>query len=197
MKHETSRELYGYWNRLRRGCPAPERAEIDPAGLKGILGDVFILEPSGAAYAFRLAGTRLCIAYGGELRGRDIDGFWAPQDREAIGNLLLAITEDGAGAVVGYRAADAEGRSVPFELLLLPMRHQGRMDGRVLGSAAPFEDPHWLGSTPLTSHALMSLRLLFPNERPRRIGAPDAWPFRPAPPRRRIRHLTLYDGGRG
>ena len=198
MKHETSRDIYAYWNRLRGGRPAPERTEVAPAGLRGILGDVFILEATRAGHAFRLAGTRLCIAYGGELKGRALASFWTPQDREAIDALLATVTEDGAGAVVGYRAHNAHGQSVPFELLLLPLRHRERPDSRVLGSAAPFETPYWLGSIPLVAHEIASLRILWPDEQPHFLRAPPSpSTFAGAPPHRRVGHLTLYDGGRG
>ena len=43
MKHAASRELYAYWEEKRGTRPAPERAEIEPGAIRGILSDAFIL----------------------------------------------------------------------------------------------------------------------------------------------------------
>ncbi len=48
-----------------------ERAEIEPAAIGRLLGDIFLLENSeNPRYAVRLAGTRLCALIGHEMRGR-------------------------------------------------------------------------------------------------------------------------------
>ena len=60
--------LFQYWNRLRDGRPAPRRTEVEPADIKTLLADTFILEKDTRGEAvFRLAGTRLCAIYGREL----------------------------------------------------------------------------------------------------------------------------------
>ena len=57
MKHATSRELYDYWDRLRRGQPAPHRGDIEPSDIRRILADTFILEVGDReTYMIRLAG---------------------------------------------------------------------------------------------------------------------------------------------
>ena len=43
MKHAASRELYAYWEERRGTRPAPERAEIEPGAIRGVLSDAFIL----------------------------------------------------------------------------------------------------------------------------------------------------------
>ncbi|MBU2194045.1 MAG: PAS domain-containing protein, partial [Alphaproteobacteria bacterium] len=49
-------ELFRYWNRLRNGRPAPTRTEIEPADIKTLLADTFILEKDTRGEAvFRLA----------------------------------------------------------------------------------------------------------------------------------------------
>ena len=44
MKQNGSINLFQYWNRLRNGRPAPKRTEIEPADIKSLLADTFILE---------------------------------------------------------------------------------------------------------------------------------------------------------
>ena len=60
MKLKGSIELFQYWDRLRSGRPAPKRTEIEPADIKSLLADTFILEKDARGEAiFRLAGTTL------------------------------------------------------------------------------------------------------------------------------------------
>ncbi len=43
MKLNGSIALFQYWNRLRDGRPAPKRSEVEPADIKSLLADTFIL----------------------------------------------------------------------------------------------------------------------------------------------------------
>ena len=43
MQQEATVALFQYWNRLRDGRPAPLRSEIEPADIKRLLADTFIL----------------------------------------------------------------------------------------------------------------------------------------------------------
>ena len=77
MKHLTSRELYDYWNRVRRGRPAPRRNEIEPGDIRRILADTFILEAAGRdRFPIRLAGTRMCGMYCREIKGGNFLDLW-------------------------------------------------------------------------------------------------------------------------
>ena len=44
MKHPSNRELFDYWNERRGERLAPERADIEPAAIRHVLGDTFVLE---------------------------------------------------------------------------------------------------------------------------------------------------------
>jgi len=70
MKHAASRELYAYWEAKRGTRPAPERAEIEPGAIRGILSDTFILAlDRGLGRPVRLAGTRVCALFDREIKG--------------------------------------------------------------------------------------------------------------------------------
>ncbi len=167
MKHAATRELYDYWQRLRGSRPAPDRTEIEPSDMRRILGDTFILEADRRdGYAFRLAGTRVCALFGRELKGRDFLDFFQGKDREAIATLLAAVSQDAAAAVFGFEGRSAHDRTLPCEVLLLPIRQKGEGFTRVLGSLAPMSDPYWIGIHPLMTQKLSSLRLIWPDERP-------------------------------
>jgi hypothetical protein len=203
MKHATSRELYGYWDRVRRSRPAPRRSEIEPSDIRRILADTFILEVANRNnFPVRLAGTRICGLYCREIKGGDFLDLWTPHDREAIATLATAVSVDAAAAVVTIEATNADNRNVTCEILLLPLRHNGPDYDRILGSCAPLERPYWIGAEPIVRQSLTSLRLIWPDEQPaflrrstdHRVGASQPIPF-PVPQRRRG-HLTLLEGGK-
>ena len=89
MKREASVNLFQYWNRLRDGRRAPRRTEIEPADIKMLLGDTFILETDSRGEAvFRLAGTRLCAIYGQELKGCAFASLWNERDGKIAARLV-------------------------------------------------------------------------------------------------------------
>ena len=164
MQHETSAQLYQYWNSVRNGRFAPDRFEIEPSSISPILPDVFILEcPDNATYRFRLAGTRICTAMGRELRGVNLLDYWTGDEREAIETLLHNVAQDGAGAVINFNCSNAMGDVAKFELLALPLVHSGKKVNRMLGSLCVFDKPYWLGTMELTRPKLTSFHLVWPD----------------------------------
>jgi hypothetical protein len=193
MKHPSSRRLFDYWNRRRGNRLAPERGEIEPAAIRGILGDTFILayEPAGDHY-FRLAGTKVCALFCRELKGQSFDALWEAAARDAMRRLVDTVADETVGLVAGVRGPVADGAVIELELLLLPLRYRGGAHARALGVLAPLATPYWLGTTPLESLQLASLRHLGPAVEtvaaPRFVSAADS---------ARTRHgLVVYDGGR-
>jgi hypothetical protein len=190
MKHPSNRELFEYWNKRRGARLAPQRAEIEPAAIRPVLADTFILGCDGsAAHQFRIAGTRVCALFGRELKGVDFLDLWAPASRIEIDELLAVVANETVGVVA--RACGTVADVVELELLLLPLSHGGRGDARVLGALAPAEVPHWIGARALGGLILGTRRYL----------GVDV-PLRAAPavaagtPRGRIIHgLVVYDGG--
>ncbi len=167
MKHKKTADLYNYWNALRGKEAAPKRSSLDPQNISGLLGDLFILERnSPVKYTFRLAGTRLCSAYGQELRGQSISSFWSESDRESVETLLYSITEDAAAAVIGIQAQSSAGNSLPLEMLLLPLFQDSGKLTRVLGGLVPLESAYWIGEEPLVRQNIRSLRLIWPDKQP-------------------------------
>jgi hypothetical protein len=214
MKHPTSRQLHAYWNRLRGTRSAPERGEIEPGEIRHLLADSFILEidPARRACAVRLAGTRLCALFGRELRGGPFSGLW---DAAAVGpeadrvnadqvnadpwRLVEAVTADTVGMVAGLTGRTARGESLDLELVLLPLRHRGKTQSRLLGALSPHTIPPWLGIRPILHVETLSQRVLDPpgDEAAARDfveGLPEpANDFRPV----RFGHLLVHEGGRG
>lgn len=210
MKLAGSIALFHYWNRLRDGRSAPKRTEIEPADIRKLLADTFILEKDSRGEAvFRLAGTRLCAAYGRELKGFSFPSLWRAKDQRLISRLVDGVFQKHTVMLVAYQAISRSGRKVPFELLALPLEG-GAESQRCLGVAAPAHKPFWLGADPVVDATIDNMRIVDPkteqiarSERPA-IGAPSLAPndldaastLAGYGKARRIRHLLVLDGGR-
>jgi hypothetical protein len=149
MKHPLTRELYDYWNGRRGEEAMPERCDIDPAAIRRILADSFVLavEPEQTP-RFRVAGTKVCELFGRELRGEDFMGLWGPADAPHTCKLVAAVAGEGIGVLAGVTMQAGDGLVCPLELLVLPLSHQGRGGQRMLGSLVALEQPFWLGTRP-------------------------------------------------
>jgi hypothetical protein len=208
MQQEATIALFQYWNRLRDGRPAPLRSEVEPADIKRLLADTFILEADGRDEAiFRLAGTRLCAIYGRELKGFAFPSLWRARDYKMIFGLVKGVFRERSVAVMIFDGISRSGRSVIFEMVLLPLE-AGRDSPRCLGLITACERAFWLGADPVVDAQVQSVRVVDPNRDPlflkNRPAVPltgsgsDAPMFKPfgAGLPRRVRHLVVLDGGR-
>jgi hypothetical protein len=102
------RQLRDYWDSKRGGRMAPARSDIDPTEIKSLLPHLLIAEvfSDPLRVRFRLAGTRVCEAFGFNIAGRwleeldlDID-FWMAQYRR-----LIAAPAPIYGRTTGMRGA--------------------------------------------------------------------------------------------
>jgi hypothetical protein len=207
MKLEGTIALFQYWNRLRAGRTAPKRTEIEPADIKSLLADTFILEKDTRGGAvFRLAGTRLCASHGRELKGFAFASLWQEKDQRMVHRLAQSAFNAKAVVVLSYRGFSQNGRTAEFELIMLPL-DGGLENPRCLGAAIPSEKPFWLGADPIVESAIETVRVVDPDREPiflksrPAISVPSLAPTQVAlaqgPSRgRRIRHLIVLEGGR-
>lgn len=205
MKQDGTIALFQYWNRLRGDRPAPRRTEIEPADIKSLLADTFILERDARGEpVFRLAGTRLCSSYGRELKGFSFPSLWSTKDERAIRRLTQSIFESDAVAVIEFRGLSQGGRTNPFEILLLPL-DGGRDHLRALGAVIPCEKPFWLGADPIDQNHIETIRVVDPEREPLFLNNRPALTVPPLAPGqefvedesiRRVRHLVVFEGGR-
>jgi hypothetical protein len=161
MKTVSARKLYAYWDERRGSRLAPERGEIEPGAIREVLGDTFILSHDVAAdHPFRLAGTRVCVLFGNELKGQSFVQIWDAASRGRIRDLAARVAAEAAPVVAGVTARTAEGSQADLELLLLPLYHRGRMKVRLLGVLTPLANPYWLGAETVTALTLGTTRHL-------------------------------------
>lgn len=205
MRHKTSFEIFNYWNRTRGSDDAPLRARIDPASIRHILPQIFILELTESGESrFRLAGTMICSLFGRELRDDFFSSLWSGKQFDNAVKIASGVMSHASPALLNATGYTATGRSMTFEIILLPMRSAEDRCDRLLGCLVPTNGPAWLGAEPLVKLALDRSRML--NEQP---GA-DAAPHEPKAGKsvlvskgaeltlavRRVLHLKVFEGGR-
>jgi len=216
MQKTSTKTLYEYWNGLRGARSAPDRRDIDPTRIRTALANTFILETEGNDdFKFRLAGSHLCTAYCRELKGRSFTSLWDKRDADAMDTLIRAVTEDHAAALVTFQGSTAISTKVSFETILLPLRHNGSTQSRILGAMTAIDEPYWLGVQPILEQRITGLRLIWPDDvtlddMARDMAATVASeatydsPIAPIPmpatvygrSARRYAHLAVIDGGR-
>lgn len=214
MQKKSSKLLFDYWNGLRGSRSTPDRSDIDPTRIRDALANTFILEANEPEkFTFRLAGSHLCSTYCRELKSRSFDALWHDKDVDAMGTLIRAVTEDHAVALVTFQGNTAVGTSTKFEQILLPLRHNGVTNSRILGGLTALDAPYWLGVQPIVEQRITGLRLIWPDDGMHGFNATPAdenqdvtWtePEAMAPvaaqvfgnTARRYAHLSVIDGGR-
>lgn len=219
MQKTSTRTLYEYWNGLRGARSAPDRRDIDPTRIRGALANTFILEVNAEnEFDFRLAGSHLCTAYCRELKGRSFTRLWHSRDRDALETLIRAVTEDHAVALVTFQGSTSVSTKALFESILLPVRHNGSTQSRMLGAMTALETPYWLGVEPIMEQRITGLRLIWPDDLslqdmvrdvaaavPTDTMSVRSHAMQAAPlastvfgrAARRYAHLAVIDGGRG
>jgi hypothetical protein len=146
MKLAISRELYAYWDALRAGRSAPERNDIEPGAIRGVLADTFVLDfDAESGFPFRIAGSRANALFGTELRGLSFLELWREADRQTIKAVLQRLANDAEPTVLSAEARPPGLDSLKIETILLPLRHHGSTHSRILGAIAVEAAPHWIG----------------------------------------------------
>jgi hypothetical protein len=207
MRHKTTQALYSYWNGLRGRRMAPQRFEIEPGSIGDLLPDTFILERRDAGtFPFRLAGTRLCERFKTEFRGRNFLASWNASDAATLTGRLNTISVQGGVIVVLAEAETATGKSVPIEVIILPLVHNQAIADRFLGAVSTLHQPIWLGFDPIMAVHILSDELVWPDGHPHQSdplppnAADRQIPFLPHLRTSRIvradrRQFRVYDGG--
>lgn len=195
MKLAATQQLFAYWNALRGARSAPERNDVDPGAIRGILADTFILEfDPRRDYPMRVVGTRTNALFLHELRGAPFVGLWRESDRPEARAILASVADEAQPFLVGAIGAPVGFAPVDLEILLLPLRHHGDTHARILGCCAPAAAPQWLGLAGVEPLALLTLRAIAAEEGP--TGAtPGAGEF--ARPPKLVRRGHLFFSAKG
>lgn len=161
MKQAASQELFNHWNQVRGSRMEPERSELDPGAIRGVLADTFILEVDPQfQFPMRIAGTRIGALFATELKGKPFVDLWRSDARKPLLELLMTVIDDRSPAIAGIKAEPDGYQPLDLEMLLLPLRHFGKTHARIIGSMAPRFIPPWLGMAAIPGLALNSMRII-------------------------------------
>ena len=199
MKLAVTMELYAYWNRLRGARSAPERNDVDPGAIRGVLADTFVLDfDARRGFPFRIAGSRANALFLKELRGLSFLDLWRDADREELDSILHCVADEAQAFLIGAEAGPPGLDAVDVEIILLPLRHHGLTHSRVLGGLrrpcrACVDGSDGGG----TDRAHLAARARFADARSGSTpedAAPSGFSLRDTP--RRYKHLFVYSGDR-
>jgi hypothetical protein len=128
-------ELYAYWNRLRGARRAPERNDVDPGAIRGVLADTFVLDfDQKRGFPFRIVGSRANAIFLKELRGLPFLELWREADQAELDSVLHCIADEAQAFLIGAEARPSGLAAMDIEVILLPLRHQGLTHSRLLGA---------------------------------------------------------------
>ncbi len=186
MRHQVSKELFSYWNGLRGARAAPDRAHIDPAVIRHILADTFIMEvDADGAFPLRFSGARINALWQTEQRGESFIALWRETCRRSVSAALATVSDGAIPVVAGARTRAADGAQLDLELLLLPLRHFGKTHARMLGALSPAYPADRLGAFCVDPLEFVSMRVI--------SLAPHPGPHRTAEPARPRPRLVVYN----
>lgn len=167
MKTQTALQLFQYWNRLREAAPAPCRTQIEPADIREVLSQTFILEAHWQQndLSFRLAGTAIGTLFGRPLRNTYLRELFSDAQKPIVNRLTRNCYHDKALVVLGLNSTSRGGRETQLELLMLPL--QAEKEGhRILGCIAAQTSSFWHGLDPLVESEVQSIRIIDPDREP-------------------------------
>jgi hypothetical protein len=123
--------LLDYWDSRRSGATPPARSDIDPIEIPDLLGSIALIEAEGVPrrLRYRLVGSDLYEAHGGDMTGRYVDEVLTPELRAVILAQFAEVLDAGAPRLHRIEIDDSEGNFWRYERLTLPLA--GR-DGTVV-----------------------------------------------------------------
>jgi hypothetical protein len=167
MKTQSALHLFQYWNRLRAGSPAPQRADIQPSDIRDVLSQIFILQSNDfdTEMMFRVAGTSISNFIGHTLRSTSFRALFEIKNQPLISRLMRNCYQDRLVVVLELSAYSQSGRQTLLELLMLPLQKEDD-GGRILGCLVPQTEEFWHGMESIVRLELQSIRVVDPEREP-------------------------------
>jgi hypothetical protein len=189
LKQFTTRHLFEYWDELRDGRSAPRREALDPRAMRSVLANTFLLEADEhRRFPMPVVGSRLGPLLRDVRRNASFIDQWAPRSRDTMLDLLEVVQLDVQPVIAGVTISYPEQEPCVMELLLLPLRQNGRTTSRILGGLFPATFPAWYGLVPPGPLELGVWRIVDPAYRERLRG-------QVVTPQMRRNQLILIEGG--
>jgi hypothetical protein len=195
----TAVTLFAHWNKARGARMAPQHCDIKPGLIAHALAETFIIEQKVADdHLFRLAGTRVCEIFGGEMRGRSFLKVWDHNHVASVVELLDQVRGHKGVGVITLIACTDGLESVSCEVLLMPLVYASSGITRIMGCISPVGTPLWMGEKPVSRLVMRKKRLIHMHTRERRFGKRITDMTVPVREVKTARcHFLVYEGGNG
>ncbi|WP_445678510.1 PAS domain-containing protein [Radicibacter daui] len=131
---ERLERVFSLWHHWRGDKPAPRRAEVDPAALRALLPQIFILDVEEDDFRFRLVGEAVNERYDHRLKGHSLRDLLngavldetLHEHRQCVERLQAVLVHN------GLDTASHDDRSI-YTRLLLPLEVVGGTARHILG----------------------------------------------------------------
>jgi hypothetical protein len=121
------RELHGFWAERRGPARVPNRADIDPAEITGLLPNLLIVdfEPEPFRVRYRLVGTRVVAASGYDFTGRYLDEMNLASGAELWASYYRKVRELREPLFGAVALPTAGGGGFSYEFGIFPLTTDG------------------------------------------------------------------------
>lgn len=207
MRHQGSLELFEYWNRQRGNRAVPTRNAIEPADIRRILPDLFIIQKTtNNEILFRLAGTQLCTLFGQELRGLEFLSVWEKSSLHHISAITDEVLSTAKPAFLQATTQQSNLSQAEIEVVILPLASESQRIDRALGCIINLNQTSVFLNNPIGKLTLDTVRLGW--EEPAYPVDDEAFElqFKDGIDRskqnafgmffRKVMHLRVFEGGR-
>ena len=142
MRNPVIREVFAYWEGLRKGRLAPLRSELDPRKIGKVFDQVFMLEFNNAQdIRFRLAGMDLCQMLGMELRGMPLRALFSIGHRDQLARVIAEMAQAPEIVELALKTPVHNTPTLNARMLLLPMQDAQARFSRILGCLVSDDPP--------------------------------------------------------
>ncbi len=139
LRADVLKALYGNWQQLRRGRPAPARSDIDPTAIGCVLPHIGLLDVERAPrrYRIRLMGNQIVNWYGCDVTGRYLDEIDFGVSLRFTFQILDQVVDKVAPAHMSGEYTKYDGRCIRYERLFLPLCDRAARVTALIGAAMP------------------------------------------------------------
>lgn len=143
LEPERLERVFALWHRWRGDKPAPRRAEVDPAALRALLPQIFILDVEEDDFRFRLVGEAVNERYDHRLKGHSLRDLLngVVLDETLHEHRLCAHGLQGVLVHNGVETASLDDMAV-YTRLLLPLEVEAGSARHILGVMEFFGRPN-------------------------------------------------------
>lgn len=127
VAHPATVELGRYWRSIVGADGLAHRAALNPMRIPHLLPQLFIAEPDGEEWRFRLLGTDFCRRLGRDVTGLTVREVFGPKVADSAGADYRAVIETGTPKALRIRYIDAEKPDAEADAIYLPLRGQNSM----------------------------------------------------------------------